>query len=229
MKNKKKYLLSCLFILLLFYFISGKMLSLTGNLLISDMKPQQSDVIVVLNTGIEYYPRLIEAADLYKKGLASKIIINGNRKTDILRDLEKGGFDHCCTWYEDRVRILELLGVPRTSVLAISAEGAYDTVSEALAVGNILLELGTKKVIVTTSKFHTRRAGYIWSKLFEGKLKIQSVSAKADPYEPDWWWKEGRQIRWVLAEYGGWLYDWIKLLKKSHEAELQISYIEPFV
>jgi len=155
-------------------------MSFTGNLLISDIKPRQSDVIVVLNAGVEYYPRLIEAADLYKKGLASKVVINGNRKTDILRDLEKRGFDHCCTWYEDRVRILEQLGVPRKSVLVISAEDAYDTVSEALAVGNILVEFRAEKVIITTSKFHTRRAGYIWSKLFSGRLNIQSVSAKRD-------------------------------------------------
>ncbi len=34
------------------------------------------------------------------------------------------------------------------------------------------------------------------------------VSAQTDPYDPDHWWKDGRQIRWVLAEYGGWVYYW---------------------
>ena len=29
---------------------------------------------------------------------------------------------------------------------------------------------------------------------------------KDDPFNPKAWWKEGRQIRWVLSEYGAWFY-----------------------
>ena len=72
--------------------------------------------------------------------------------------------------------------------------------------GNVLLGMGIKSVIITTSKSHTRRAKFIWSKMFEGRLSVCSVSAKTDPYDPGCWWREGRQIRWVLAEYGAWLY-----------------------
>ena len=65
-------------------------------------------------------------------------MINGNRKTDVLRELEKRGFEKCCPWYEETVRILEVLGVPRKDVLPINAEDAYDTVSEAKIVGRSL-------------------------------------------------------------------------------------------
>ena len=98
---------------LLLWFFSGPILGQLGQFLICDQKPVASDAIVVLNTGVEYYPRLIEAADLFRKGFAKKVVINGNRKTDILRGLEKRGFKERCPWYEDRVRILEMLGVPR--------------------------------------------------------------------------------------------------------------------
>ena len=209
------------------YFFSGLILSSIGKFLIADDNITKADAVIVLNTGVEYYPRLIEAADLYNKGMAPKIIINGNRKTDILRNLEEQGFKPCCPWYENRERILELLGVPRDAVISVSVEDAYDTVSEALAVGSQLEKLGVKKVIITTSKSHTGRAKYLWSRLFEGKLNIQAVSAKSDPYDPESWWKDGRQIRWVLAECGGWIYGWIKLFKKEHVDELQTSYIEP--
>ena len=228
-KNKKRfYKVICLIFLLSFLFLlSGSILSSIGKFIVADDTVSKADAIIVLNTGVEYYPRLIEAADLFKKGMAPKIVINGNRKTDILRNLEQQGFKPCCSWYEDRERILELLGVPREAVTAVSAEDAYDTVSEALAVGNQLMKLGINEIIITTSKYHTKRAEYVWSKLFDGKISIRSVSAKADPYNPEGWWKEGRQIKWVLAEYGGWLYDRIKLLKGNPESSLQISYIEP--
>ncbi|MBW1682560.1 MAG: hypothetical protein JRJ83_14210 [Deltaproteobacteria bacterium] len=48
---------------------------------------------MVLNTGVEYYPRLLEAAALFKKGRAKWVVINGNRKTDVLRELEGKGFE----------------------------------------------------------------------------------------------------------------------------------------
>jgi Fe-S oxidoreductase len=48
-----------------------------------------------------------------------------------LRGLEKVGFQSCCPWYEDATRILSLLGVPRDKVIYISAEDAYETVTEA--------------------------------------------------------------------------------------------------
>jgi hypothetical protein len=38
------------------------------------------------------------------------------------------------------------------------------------------------------------------------------VSAEIDPYDPRSWWKDGRQIRWILAEYGVWFIYWWKSL-----------------
>ena len=200
--------------LLLLWLFSGPILGQLGQFLICDQEPVASDAIVVLNTGVEYYPRLIEAADLFRKGLAQKVVINGNRKSDVLRDLEKRGFKECCPWYEDRVRILEILGVPRKEILPISAEDAYDTVSEAEAVGRELVREGFRRVIITTSKSHTRRADYIWATMFGDQLSICTVAAKTDPYDPKGWWKKGRQLRWVLAEYGAWLYYGWKKFKR---------------
>lgn len=179
----------------LFWLFSETLLAQLGQFLICDEKPGVSDAVVVLNTGVEYYPRLIEAADLFRKGLAQKVVINGNRKTEVLRDLEKRGFKNCCPWYEDSVRILELLGVPRRDTITISAEDAYDTVSEAEAVGRELVKKGIGSVIVVTSKSHTRRAHFIWSEMYDNKLSISVVPARSDPYNPKSWWKDGRQIR----------------------------------
>ena len=44
------------------------------------------------------------------------------------------------------------------------------------------------------------------------RLSIYMVAAASDPYDPDNWWKDGRQIRWLLAEYGAWIFYWWKEL-----------------
>ena len=196
----------------LIFLISGPVLSLMGEWLVRDEAPVPSDVVVVLNTGVEYYPRLIEAAELYISRYARKVVINGNRKTDVLRALEFKGFEGCCPWYEDRVRMLEILGVPRGDIVTISAEDVYDTVSEAEVVGSALVRRGYRNVLITTSKSHTRRAAFIWKTMFKDQLGVKAVAAARDPYDPEGWWKQGRQIRWVLAEYGAWGYYWWKRL-----------------
>jgi len=214
LKSKKIIYITLCFLCLisLLYFLSSVVLSSIGSFLVADDAPYKADAIVVLNTGMEYYPRLIEAASLYKEGYAKKIVINGNRKTEALRELEKKGFVHCCLWYEERLRILELYNVSRDDVITISAEDVYDTVGEARIVGEEIIKTGISSVIITTSKSHTRRACHIWENIWSNQLKIKMVSAKDDPYDPEGWWKSGRQIKWVLSEYGAWIfYYWKKI------------------
>jgi uncharacterized SAM-binding protein YcdF (DUF218 family) len=208
--RRSLWVLIPLFILLLIVIFSGTILRTMGRLIVVDENPPQADAVVVLNSGIEYYPRLIQAADIYQHGLVRNVVINGNRKTDNLRELEAKGFKRCCPWYADSVRILTMFGVPEDKIIWISAEDAYDTVSEADTVGKEMIRRNFTKVIITTSKYHTRRAKFIWKKMYETQLTVVMVSAKTDPYDPDNWWKDGRQIRWLLAEYGAWVFYWWK-------------------
>jgi uncharacterized SAM-binding protein YcdF (DUF218 family) len=193
-------------LILLLFFVSPIILTIAGESLVMDSPPSNVDAIIVLNTGMEYYPRLIEAARIYQKGFAKKIIVNGNRKTDVVRKLESMGFEPACHWCENHLRILSMFDIPKEKIICISAEDVYDTVSEAKLVGKKLLLNGYNKFIITTSKSHTRRAYHIWNDLFKKNAEISVVSAKDDPFQPDAWWKSGRQVRWVLAEYGAWIY-----------------------
>lgn len=205
--------ISILCLLMVLYFFSGPILTCIGKFLVVNEKPTPSDAVVVLNTGVEYYPRLIEAARLYRLGLVKKVVINGNRKTNALRELEKKGLKHCCPWYEERVRILELFEVPRKDVIVISAEDVYDTISESKTVGMELIKSGASRIIIVTSKSHTRRARHIWRSNWEDRLIISVIAASTDPYDTFSWWKEGRQVKWVLSEYGAWLYLFLKAAK----------------
>jgi uncharacterized SAM-binding protein YcdF (DUF218 family) len=201
----RKIFLALLFIAFLAVF-HGKILTGIGSFLVIEDAPVKTEAVVVLNTGVDIYPRLIEAANLYKKGKADKVIINGNRKTDILRSLEDNGYESPSKWYAEEISVLVHQGVAKEHIVAISAEDAYDTISEAKFVGVILVNSGMSNIIVTTSKFHSRRAQHIWSKMYKGKLGVFIVPAQKDPFNPEAWWKNGRQIRWVLSEYGAWIY-----------------------
>jgi uncharacterized SAM-binding protein YcdF (DUF218 family) len=190
-----------------------KILTGIGSFLVVQDIPAKADAAVVLYTGVDIYPRLIEAANLYKQAKAEKVVINGNRKTDILRSLENSGYEAPCKWYAAEIDVLTHLGIAKDHIIAISAEGAYDTISEAKIVGETLLDNGMTNVIITTSKFHSRRARHIWNKMYRGKLIIHVAPAQNDPFNPEAWWKTGRQIRCVLSEYGAWMYYyWIKIV-----------------
>jgi uncharacterized SAM-binding protein YcdF (DUF218 family) len=219
MPIRKKKLLYCgligLLIVILLVIFSKDILITAGRWLVVSDAPTRSDAIVVLNTSVEIYPRLIQAAALHKEGYADKIIINGNRKTDVLRDLERKGFQGCCAWYEDPIRVLGLLGVPSDKIIPISAEDAFDTVSEAEIVGKAIVEAGIARIILATSKYHTRRARFIWKRMYGNQIEVFAVAALSDIYNPRGWWREGKQIRWVLAEYGAWIYYYWKALREG--------------
>jgi len=200
-------------VLALLVVIHEKILSGVGSLLVvHDIPPPKAEAAVVLNTGVDIYPRLMEAADLYKQLQVEKVVINGNRKTDILRGLENSGYDPPCKWYAEEIGVLVHLGVAKDHIIAISAEDAYDTISEAKIVGETLINNGMTNLIITTSKFHSRRARHIWSKMYKDRLIIHVAPARNDSFNPEAWWKNGRQIRWVLSEYGAWIYYyWMKI------------------
>jgi len=204
-----------LLLLLLLAFLAvihEKILTGIGRFLVVENIPQNADAAVVLDTGVDIYPRLIEAAELYKNQRAAKVVINGNRKTEILRSLENSGLELPCKWYAEELETLIHLGVAKDHIIAVSAEDAFDTITEAEIVGDILINNGLLSVIITTSKFHSRRAHHIWSNMYEGRLNVYIASAQNDPFNPEAWWKNGRQIRWVLSEYGAWFYYyWMKI------------------
>lgn len=190
-------------------FLATPILTGMGNFLIHETEElHPADAAVVLTTGVDYTARLIEAARLYGKGLAIKVVINGDRKSDILKRLEEQGYIPPCPWSTNAIGELKFLKVPEQDIIIIAAPDAYDTISEAAITGAVLKEHGLTRLIITTSKFHTRRAGFIWQKAFAGVFDIQIAAAAADPFHPDSWWRDGRQIRQVLSEYGAWFYYW---------------------
>ena len=205
----KKFLSVCVIIFIVIFLAGPWLMTRAGEFLVVDESPlRPADAVVVLTTGVDYLPRLMEAADLFKRDLVRYVVVNGNRKTDMHRKLEKQGYVRPGKWYDGSLAVLEFLGVKNTAILFINAEDVFDTVSEAQTVGPILEKNNIRSIIVTTSKFHTRRSIAIWRHLYEGKFELQVMGAGEDPFDAAGWWLHGRQIRQLLGEYGGWLYFW---------------------
>jgi uncharacterized SAM-binding protein YcdF (DUF218 family) len=168
---------------------------------------------------VEYYPRLMQAAALVGQGYADRIVINGNRKSDALRELEAKGYVPAVPWYENYLRILEVLEVSREKVITVSLEDVYDTRTEAAGVIEALRAQDIRRILLVTSRYHTARAAFIWRREAGGRLQITPVAARQDPFDPGGWWEDGRQIRWLLNEYGGWLfYLWQTLWPEGRDA-----------
>ena len=113
-------------------------------------------------------------------------------------------------------------------MITIGAEDVYDTITEAAAVGPHLVGRGLRRILITTSKFHTRRAAHIWKHMYAPDLSIRMIAAGDDPYDPESWWRDGRQIRWVLAEYGAWVYyAWQRLQPSSQQSGVGLKSQNP--
>jgi uncharacterized SAM-binding protein YcdF (DUF218 family) len=203
---KKRFLIVVVGLIVILYAFRASWLGYLGQSLIVDNPTATADVAVVLTTGVDYLPRLLQAAKLYRDKQVKRILINGNRKTDAIRKLEQQGFVPACKWYENSLRILEMNGVPRAQVWTVSAEDVFDTVSEAQTIKPFLISHGVNNLIITTSKFHTRRARYIWQKVMDRERGIYTSAAADDPFDPDTWWLHGRQVKQVMGEYGGMAY-----------------------
>lgn len=192
------------------YLAGAPLLAALGGWLVVDDAAEQADAIVVLSSGVDIYPRIVHAAHLYREHRAPFVIINGDRRNAAFRELQQAGFRRPCSWDAEIRAILGFLGVPDGDIVSVSAPDAFDTVSEAAAVIPELRARGWKRIIVTTSDYHSRRARTIWQALAPD-LEPRMSAAMDGQFQAHAWWRDGRQIRWVLAEYGGWLAQYWRL------------------
>jgi uncharacterized SAM-binding protein YcdF (DUF218 family) len=213
--NLRKLFIALSLVLALVLGVRFVALPALGAFLVATPGSERADAAVVLSTGADYYPRLMEAAAQYRAGRVALVVINGDRKTDALRELEALGYQRLNPWDLETRRILEVLGVPGDKVVSIAAEDAFDTISEARAIAPALWERGMRRLLVVTSRFHTRRAVHIWRHRLPYGFSLDSAPARRDPFDPGGWWLSGRQVRQVMAEYGGWVFYYWSLWRES--------------
>src|SRR3989338_3618674 len=135
--------------------------------------PQPSDIVVVLGGG---FSRPFYAADLYHEGYSHKIWLSRpvRQPAEVLLDNLGIPYPH---EKEINREILVRKGVPEEKI-RFYGNGVKSTADEALAL-KAALEPRGEKIMVVTSRWHARRASWIFSSTLSGA----SVRVVATPYE----------------------------------------------
>lgn len=204
-KPRRRRLLWLLVVLAVIAVLVPTGLRALGSWLVFEEVPAKADAAVVLS-GPQYVARLARAADLYGKGVVSKVVINGGRLGADDEWIRSKGYLPPCPWDINTREILAVLGVSQVDVVSIHAPNAFDTRSEAAEVATTLVKDGFRSIVVTTSAYHTRRAAGIWRSDHGETLAIGVAAAQRDGYDPDSWWTSPKMIRAVMGEVGGYLF-----------------------
>lgn len=175
-----------------------------GGYLVMEESLEQVPVIVVLAGEAPF--RAMEAAELYRGGWAPKIILTAGKKDEAYYALESLGIKPP----DYNREVLLRLGIPNDSILLLNEE-VENTVQELDAVIRLVRANGWNRVIIVTSKAHSRRSAEIWNYLSRGGPKIIVRWAKQDPFVVDGWWERRGFAFVVLREYLGLMNLWLGL------------------
>jgi uncharacterized SAM-binding protein YcdF (DUF218 family) len=167
-----------------------------GRILHEEDVLDRADVIVAL--GGSRYSRVTEAADLFREGWASAILVSPQLPEDVEFTLRERGID-VPGERELQVRALTLLGVP-TDVISF-LDYQVSTATEADAVRAQVVARGWRRLIVVTSKLHTTRAGLILRKRLHGTgATVIMRASRYDRSDVDTWWRSRSTLRFAVFE-----------------------------
>jgi len=178
---------------------------LLGNLgkwLVVDEALQKADAILVLSGGLP--GRALEAARVYKQGFAAQVWLT--HSTEPAVTLARYHVEYAGEEVYDK-RLLMEQGVPESAIRVLEPP-IVNTVDEVRAASMALHQQPMRKLIVVTSKVHTRRVRAIWRRLADkdGTAIVHAVSD--DDYQPEHWWRNTRDALDVVREVLGVLNAW---------------------
>ena len=168
-----------------------------GSFLVVEDNLAPADVIVVLAGSRA--SRWMEAVDLYKEGVAASIVLSSDRMEGAEFQLLERGIRlprHSDLAREAMIR----LGVPADRVEVFP--GPVDnTAEEASVTRRLATERGWKRLLIVTSKYHTRRTRFAFRREFRGADMMVAVrGTRYDVISPGRWWLRRYDARWVLME-----------------------------
>ena len=176
-----------------------------GRWLVREDALARADVIVVLSGGLPF--RAEEAAKVYRAGYAPEVWLT--RPDSPSGQLAEMGISY--EGEEDYNRaILIHDGVPAGTVRVLP-ERIVDTEEEIEEVAREMRHQAKTSVILVTSPEHTRRVKMLWRKLAGNALSAILHGTPKDPFNPDHWWRDTRDIFSVVREMLGLINAWAGL------------------
>lgn len=158
---------------------------------------QHADAVTVLAGSMMDRP--LEAADLYKAGYAPLIVLSVDEPDGAVLFLAAHGV-HFPRMVELVRNTLVTLGVPPTAIV-IPKRLHNSTAQEAETLRTLARERGWRRMIVVTSKMHTRRAGFALRRELKGTgLDVVVRASRYDLARPEQWWRSRGDVRFVTIE-----------------------------
>jgi hypothetical protein len=149
--------------------------------IVSDPVAAHADAVAVLGGGLETRP--LAAAELYKKGVVSKILVSQVAE----QHLSKIGV--LPSHSELNWKVLRWLGVPDTAV-EMFGQANESTRDEASALREWAEHHPTSVIVIPTEIFSSRRVRWIFEREFNGdSARFQIVAIEPHAYARGTWWK----------------------------------------
>jgi uncharacterized SAM-binding protein YcdF (DUF218 family) len=177
-------------------------------LVVRDELPQ-ADCIFVLSGASEYVERTRHAAELWRRGVAPKIVLTN----DNLRGGWNSAEQRNPYFFERAADELRRAGVPAAQI-EVLPEAVASTYDEAVRLRAYASERKLGSVLVVTSAYHSRRAQWTMRRVFRasgvrvGVSPVESGTTQQTP-KPFAWWLSARGWRSIAPEYPKLVYYWI--------------------
>ena len=168
-----------------------------GPYLVVDTVSGPADAVVVLaGTRTE---RWLEAVDLYKEKAAPRILLSSGYIEAAESRLRERGIRYPREVDLNREAMIQL-GVPAQAIETFP-NTVDNTAAEAAVARQIATSHGWRRLIVVTSKYHTRRTLFAFEREFDGTgVRIEVRGTRHEQSRPDEWWKHRPDVRFVISE-----------------------------
>jgi uncharacterized SAM-binding protein YcdF (DUF218 family) len=192
-------------ILFLLFLARDPLLRLAGNWWIVQDPIEHADAIVVLGDDNYGGERAARAAELFRAGWAPQVVASGRMMRTYAGVAELIQHD------------LQSDGVPTAAVIRFD-QHADSTRTEAEALRGLAAQRHWRRILVVTSNYHTRRARYIFRKVFPSDVSIEVASAPDSEYNPDRWWHTRSGLKIFFTESVGYVFAMWELRKPERAA-----------
>jgi len=169
------------------YLFRVPLLQACGNFWIVDDKPGPADAILILGDDNLQGDRANRAAELYHAHWAPRIVASGRPLRPYLSipDLMR--------------RDLTVRGVPGDAIISYPRP-VGNTREEAEALRQLAVERGWRHVLVVTSSYHTRRARFIFHRVWPRDFEFRMIAAHDSDFDADSWWRSRGGLKLVFHE-----------------------------
>ena len=174
------------------YVARRPLLRLAGESWVVEDSLQPSDALLVLSDDNFFADRATRASELYRQKLAPVIVASGRRIRPTAGIAELMEHD-----------LIER-GVPKEQILRFPQD-ADNTREEAYALAEFATAHGWHSVIVVTSNYHTRRARYIFERVFPPTISVRVASARDGDFDVEHWWENRKSLKLFTRELSGML------------------------